>query len=202
MVEKLFELLMSRSIDDGKPLPGWLQSVVDRKSDRGQFFEQSKQLDAALQSSANRRRAEMFKGGNTDSTESVLPMVVRESSRGQVNTKRWIGVIAATAAMLLLAFLPGRTPSPAPPPTFEPAEVAQLLELVPSRIFAMLNSGIEISQNHLADVSPLANLKLPQPPQRLPELEELFVQFESPMRQELDLLITDIHTMAKKLPKF
>jgi len=198
MIRKLLELMISRSIDDGKPLPGWVDRATRRDPQLGRFYNEAKQLDDQLRDSASLRRSTLPVSVHDNNTPIVCPSptTVSElrSSAGRRSQIRWSKGLAAVAAVLLVAFLAIRSDDRSTGPA-EAEMLAQHLTEVPHEMLFRLTRAAEISQAHLSRHSPISNLAVP----RLPSLQEVASRFESPMSQEFGTLLSDLQGLARQI---
>lgn len=179
MIRSFLKFLISRSLDDGATPPNWLQAAAQRDADVGKFSQEASQLDALLRSSAAAHRQAMAK------QPAAPPLTLPPERQSQPTPRRsnhamkvFVGL--ATAAAVLIAVSPAlfRPQTPA----VHAGDFSEQLAVVPGEVLRVLTQATESSQQRLPQLSPLANLSLPE----LPGLENLAMTVESPVRREFD----------------
>lgn len=178
MIRTCLEFLLSRSLDDGQPTPGLLGWFSRRNTKLGRFDTDARQLDSLLRSSAIAQRKSMAVATvtNTDSTNinnetvdetNILTLPTQRPdvaadvhSKSSTRSLRWLAGLS-TAAALLLTFGLGLL-GPSTPPTHA-GDFSVHLSAAPGEVLNLLNQAAESTQNRL-QLSPLANLKIPELP--------------------------------------
>ncbi len=192
MIRSCLEFLVSRSIDDGKPLPSWLQALVRRDDRLNAFAEQASVLDSALRETAAKQRQSMYKDAAI--AKVTLPKQLEPpSARTPRSSMKWYGALAV-AALLLVMFSVTRVQPPAP--EVHAGDFSEQLTAVPGEVLRVLNSAAETSQSQLPQFSPLAKLSLPE----LSVWEDLAVTVESPVRRELDVWQASWEKLKSQVP--
>ncbi len=179
MIRSCLEFLVSRSIDDGKPLPSWLQTLARRDDRLSAFAEQTSVLDRALRGTAAKQRRSM------ESDEPIATLTLPQHLEPAIaqsprSSMKWYGALAV-AALLLVMFSASRIQPTKP--QVHAGDFSEQLTAVPGEVLRVLNSAAATSQSQLPQLSPLTKLSLPE----LPVWEDLAMTVESPVRRELDV---------------
>jgi|GEM_PF-6553065 len=147
---------------------------------RGFSSSEAQQLDALLRSTALQRRQAM--AGDQQVAQLTLPPqrpAATPASQPQPSTRRYTGF--AAAAILLLCFTLGWLRWTTP--TVHAGDFSQQLATVPGEMLRLINHAAQTSQTHLPQLSPLAQVSLPE----LPNWQNLSWQLDTPIQQEMNL---------------
>lgn len=208
MIRTMFEMMVSRALDDGKPLPRWVQALSKRNEHADRFAKNASQLDAALRSSAAAHRQSMNKQPVSIDSVSVRPTSTqseatatltlppqRQTSAPALAGKRslsWATGVAAAALFAALTFYQLRPT----PPEVHAGDFSQQLTVVPGEVLRVLTRAAETSQTRLPEISPLANLSLPE----LSAWDKIATSVQSPVRQEITAWQKSWQSLRDRLP--
>lgn len=95
----LAKLIISSRLDTGRPLPRWVQRLVDRDSHVAQFYEQTHRLAGQLRQSADAWGDAAMPSRAPENVLLDHPAVDRESGRNASSVTAWL----ALGACLLIA---------------------------------------------------------------------------------------------------
>lgn len=209
MIRTMFEMMVSRALDDGKPLPRWMQALSKRNEQTDRFAKNASQLDAALRSSAAAHRQSMNNQPVSIASVSVRPTTSTQSEAAATLTlppqrqtsapafagKRslsWATGVAAAALFAALTFYQLRPASP----EVHAGDFSQQLTVVPGEVLRVLTRAAETSQTRLPEISPLANLSLPE----LSAWDKIATSVQSPVRQEITAWQKSWQSLRDRLP--
>jgi hypothetical protein len=162
MTGKLFEMLISRSLDARKPLPGWLRRWASRNTNRERFAREMQSLDVALRTSARQNR-DSLPDAPARPLLTPLPRPTAAAGRFSPRSNRWGRVVAALAAAWLVMFSYQRhyeNTANAERLTY----LGQEMAAVPTGMLTLLNYTAQSSQNQIAHWSPTRRMPLPEMP--------------------------------------
>jgi len=167
MIRTLTEFLVSRSIDDDKPLPEWIQRRVERESSLQRFQRQIQHAHVALQNSAD----EQCQILTADSSENVTIVECAriESPRRNSSVASRPGrprlakaALAIAAGLLVIALVNRSLEREANAARVE--MLSQQLADLPPAMLQWLNLSVESSQAGIGRYAPTTQLSFPTPP--------------------------------------
>ncbi len=167
MIRTLLEFLVSRSVDDGKPLPDWVRRRVERDSSLHQFQRQTQHAHVALRDAADRQH-ELWA---VDSPEHIAtverPSIEVQQRRATVAghpRRRHLAraAMAIAAGLLVFAVVDRNLENKANAARVE--MLSQHLAELPPTMLDWLNLSVESSQAGIMRYAPTAQLSFPSPP--------------------------------------